>query len=759
MAGFSCSRLPRLKALACAFCVSLVVVMVPVVPAGGAPSVWWVGPGGSDLSGTGSHSAPYRTITQAFTHAVDGDAVKVLPGVYNAMAGETFPLVVPTGVDLIGVGPGKPKIVGNQLDTVVSVTNPRLVEICGLEISGGGSDDVYPHLGGGIFVQSGASDDSILINDCWIHDNETISNSSGGGIRFAGPMGAGPQVMVIGCRIEDNVAHGSGGGVAIVEASTVTLRDCIITGNTATWDSARGGGVSVTRCGQLYFEDCEITRNHAGTSIGGSGGGFHLFECAGKFTNNLVALNSARGNGNAGELDGTGYVVMRNNTFADNFVSPPSPAATTCLVRTSQASAALVDSIAWGNTPKGISNSTMFFNNVIADDPFISAPEVTDTDPLFARGGTEENPDYHLTRESPCVDAGEVNAGYLDHDLDYRPRPIDGDAIAGAVPDIGCYELFDGTTRRLAAADRYATACEIWKNTLPEASTASAVIATGANFPDALAASALAGAVDGPLLLVKKDSVPQEVLDTLAHLGVNGIYIVGGTAGVSSAVEATLESEGYNVIRIAGGDRFATAAAVLAEVKYLMGPRYSNRVFVATGANFPDALAASPWAYAEGIPVLLTKKDELPQVTAEAILSGGTSVVWIVGGEGVVAPAVAGAIDALPGIAPPARLAGGTRYETAVAVANKSTGEDIVPELHWHEPGLATGLNFPDALAGGAASGAWGSPLLLTRTAELPKETGTGLLANKSNVYRISVMGGAGAVTEAVMTAAGQVIQ
>ncbi len=74
----------------------------------------------------------------------------------------------------------------------------------------------------------------------------------------------------------------------------------------------------------------------------------------------------------------------------------------------------------------------------------------------------------------------------MDHDLDHRPRPIDGDDVAGAVPDIGCYELYDGTTRRLSGTDRYKTACDIWENTLPEGSAASAVLATGQNFPDAL---------------------------------------------------------------------------------------------------------------------------------------------------------------------------------------------------------------------------------------------------------------------------------
>ena len=88
-----------------------------------------------------------------------------------------------------------------------------------------------------------------------------------------------------------------------------------------------------------------------------------------------------------------------------------------------------------------------------------------------------------------------------------------------------------------------------------------------------------------------------------------------------------------------------------------------------------------------------------------------------------------------------------------------ATGSDIVPELHWHEPGLATGLNFPDALAGGAASGAWGSPLLLTTTATLPTATSAVLGSNKVDVYRISVMGSTTVVTDAAKSAAGHAIE
>ncbi len=757
MTGFPIPGFLQRGTLSCVLVLSLVLAVTPVMPAVAAPATWWVSPSGNDVTGTGTRSAPYRTITEALTHGVDGDAIKVLPGVYDAAAGEVFPLVLPTGVDLIGIGPGKPKVFGDGTDSVISVTSPRLTEISGLEIAYGGPTGGLVR-GGGILVLCNNATDSIVIKDCWVHDCETGTDDAGGGIRVAGPLGGGPQVMVLECRLEDNTAYNSGGGLYIGDCDTVTIDGCTIIGNSAPGDSAAGGGAYVSRADTLYFNDCEITRNHAGNTVGGFAGGFYLFECSGEFMNNLVTWNSSKGAGSAGNMEGTGDITMRNCTIADNFLTPANPSATACLIRTFQGTCSLIDTIAWGNAPKDIWNSTMSYDNVISDDPDIVVPEVTNINPQFSNGGTDEGPDYHIRRGSPAVDMGSSSVGYVDHDLDHRPRPIDGDDVAGAVPDIGCYELYDGTTRRLSGTDRYKTACDIWENTLPEGSAASAVLATGQNFPDALSAAALAGAVEGPLLLVKPDSVPPEVLSTLHSLGVNGVYIVGGANVVSNNVKAALEADGFNVIRISGSDRYATAAAVAAEVKYVMGPRYSNRVFVATGLNFPDALAASPWSYASTIPVLLTKTSSLPAATASAIQNGGTSGVWVVGSETVVTAGVASAIDALPGIGQPRRLAGATRYETAVAVANESTGADIAPELHWHEPGLATGLNFPDALAGGAALGAWGSPLLLTTTTGLPSATSATLGANKADVYRISVMGGTNVVSDGVMSAAAQVI-
>lgn len=93
-------------------------------------------------------------------------------------------------------------------------------------------------------------------------------------------------------------------------------------------------------------------------------------------------------------------------------------------------------------------------------------------------------------------------------------------------------------------------------------------ISTGVNFPDALGAGPAAALGIGPILLVAQDQVPDATIAELNRLAPQTIYIVGGTAVVSPAVESILENLAFSpdVVRLAGGNRYETAAAVSAEV-------------------------------------------------------------------------------------------------------------------------------------------------------------------------------------------------
>ena len=92
-------------------------------------------------------------------------------------------------------------------------------------------------------------------------------------------------------------------------------------------------------------------------------------------------------------------------------------------------------------------------------------------------------------------------------------------------------------TTRVAGADRYATAVAVSKKFHTTTST-TAVIASGANFPDALVGAVLAGTDKAPLYLSQTTCMPSTVVSELSRLKATSILLMGGTAVLSNNVAA-----------------------------------------------------------------------------------------------------------------------------------------------------------------------------------------------------------------------------
>ncbi|HSQ21472.1 MAG TPA: cell wall-binding repeat-containing protein, partial [Coriobacteriia bacterium] len=724
--------------LALSLTLTLAIAFIPAPPASSTPgdpllAEVWVSPTGSDATGTGSRSLPVRSIRRALGLADDDATINVLPGTYDASSGETFPLTLAPAMKLLGIGPGRPRIIGSEWGTILTVRGPVGCVISGLDISGGGAVNVDDS-GNGIYALLDNPGDNVEIRNCYIHDNAAGMLEGGGGIEIIGPIAGGGEATITDCLIEGNRAGAHGGGVHLrrgmssVMIERVRIRNNHAFKNGLSW--YQGGGLWVGDTTSLVIKDSEITGNRADRDAGG----IYLYNTNAVLYNVLVTNNVAAEPPSAVMVDG-GSVHFHGCTIADNYLSPADPAAVYAVECGGAGTRSFHSTIVWGNRPAAVGGVGVIYDQVCTDDPDLLGPAIIDEDPLFINP-SDEGPDYHIGRNSPCVDAG-CTCLKPPFDLDQRPRVTDGDGDGAAIADIGAYET-DSSTRRLSGDDRYETAVEVW--TVPEImsladepaqGTNSAVITVGSNFPDALSASALAGAVDGVLLLTKTDSLPDGMASYLRSIGVSGVYLVGGTTVIAPNVQTELVAEGFNVVRIAGADRYETAAAVAIEVKSALGQRFKGQCLVTRGDTFPDALAASPWAYAQGAPVLLTRPDSLPASTASAIEQCGTAGVFVIGGTAAVSPAVATAIDAIPGIGAPRRISGDDRYATAAEVARAVTGIGPsgldIPVLGWHEVGLATGLNFPDALAGGAACGARGGVLLLTLPDTLAPATKTAL--------------------------------
>jgi putative cell wall-binding protein len=293
---------------------------------------------------------------------------------------------------------------------------------------------------------------------------------------------------------------------------------------------------------------------------------------------------------------------------------------------------------------------------------------------------------------------------------------------------------------RLAGADRYETAAAVAAATFAPG-VPTAYIATGTNFPDGLAAAAVAGHAGSPVLLVRRDSIPPATAAELARLRPLSIVVLGSAATVSDAVMASLG--GYasgGVTRIAGRDRFETAAA-LSRASY---PGGAPVAYLVSGLDFPDAVSAAPAAGRDGGPVLLSRPDRLTDATSAELARLAPAKVVVVGGPSVVSDAVIAQVKAVvPGVAV-IRLAGKDRYATAAAVA--ATFNAGVPAVF-----LATGLDFPDALAGAAAAVATGGPMALTGPNALPPSVLAQL--ERLGADRAAIVGGPSRVSDAVIVA------
>ena len=335
-------------------------------------------------------------------------------------------------------------------------------------------------------------------------------------------------------------------------------------------------------------------------------------------------------------------------------------------------------------------------------------------------------------------------------------RALVGALAVGAVLVVApsAQAVEDVTTRRLAGTDRFATAAAVAEDAYP-AGTDTVILASGRAFPDALAGAALAGDLDAPVLLTEPDRLPAATSTAIDELGADTVFLLGGTAAVSKGVEDALVADGLDVTRLAGTDRYGTAAEIAAAIGSAAVSDLDDlpTAIVATGRNFADALAGGPLAGAgaeTGVHPILLVDSGVPQATEDAIADLGIEQVVILGGTAAVPQSVENELEQLTGN-DAVRLAGTDRYATAVDVADAAvdsfgfTTEEVL---------LANGVVFADALAGGPLGALLGAPILLTPATQLAVPTRDFLELNSATVETITILGGTAAVATAVEEAA-----
>jgi putative cell wall-binding protein len=226
----------------------------------------------------------------------------------------------------------------------------------------------------------------------------------------------------------------------------------------------------------------------------------------------------------------------------------------------------------------------------------------------------------------------------------------------------------------------------------------------------------------------------------ITRLAPKKIVVVGGPNSVSPAVYSSLQKLATeSTVRIDGADRYAVSRNV---VDYAFGDSGATNAYVATGTNFPDALSASAAGGSFGAPVLLVygAASAADAATKSTLSDLGVTTLKIAGGPASVSPGIE---SSLASVAPVTRLSGADRFEASIAINHDAfkRADDVF---------IATGLNFPDALAGAALAASSTAPLYVVPSTCVPQAALSDIAA--LNPDRVTLLGGPASLTPAVQS-------
>lgn len=361
------------------------------------------------------------------------------------------------------------------------------------------------------------------------------------------------------------------------------------------------------------------------------------------------------------------------------------------------------------------------------DEPALSLPAQSST-----RQSGHFSQSYTIDRTTPLV-----VALYQLRSCDEAPE---GQVGCGGSDSLYASALLAGAQQqsvdRVSGADRFEVAVNISERAYPD--TAPVVfVATGGNYPDALSAGPAAVRLHGPLLLTPTDSLLPNVEAEIKRLQPDRIVVVGGVNSISPAVFDRLAGIQPDITRLGGADRYEASRAI---VDFAFGKGGAATAYVATGANFPDALSAGAAAAEQGGPVLLVNgaAGSLDAPSRNTLTGLGVSDVIIAGGPNSVS---AGIQTDLGSFATVARDGGADRFAASVNINTRA----FPSSSHAF---LATGLKFPDALSGSAWAGAERDPLYVVNSDCVPTATLAAMAAQ--GVTKITLLGGTNTLTPRV---------
>ena len=328
--------------------------------------------------------------------------------------------------------------------------------------------------------------------------------------------------------------------------------------------------------------------------------------------------------------------------------------------------------------------------------------------------------------------------------------------------------------RPFGGRDRYQTAVRLAERYAYERGGLDAVdtiiLVSGEAPIDGVTAFGLAGREAAPILLTRPGDLPPSVADFIGDHAVSNVLVIGGTESVSSAVlDELIELDAdISIRRIAGADRYATAAAIATELDGLTRWCDTDDT-VALLANGDDeslgfAAATGPLAFSLQLPMLLSGHDRLPASAATALEALRTERVVMVGNATILSDELIGQLRAA-GVDRTERIVASTPEAAAATVARLMIGKcDFELRAARYLVGLVGRDSPVDAVAAGPAlglgfNGSGPIPLLYVRSplasasSSFLRTTRTTVDGRKTHVELVAI-GGTSAVSDQVMSLA-----
>ncbi|MCH3965053.1 MAG: cell wall-binding repeat-containing protein [Clostridium sp.] len=299
---------------------------------------------------------------------------------------------------------------------------------------------------------------------------------------------------------------------------------------------------------------------------------------------------------------------------------------------------------------------------------------------------------------------------------------------------------------RLGGKDRYETSAAVSKSGWTTSDYV--ILASGENYADALCAAPLAKKHDAPILLTGSKTLNSTVKTEINRLKATHVIEIGGKGAISDSIENELKSSmSLNVTRIGGADRYETSAAVAKELGSF------DKVVLAFGQGYADALSIAPVAASQGYPILLTSRNAVPKAVSEYITSKKASITksYIVGGNGVITDS---SISSLPA---PVRIGGSDRYATNVNVMTYFKSSIKFDKLYVVRGAGPKGNEFADALSASSLAAKTSSPVILTYNT-LSKTVEDFIKSNVGSTASIVPVGGSASVPDSLISSLQKVV-